>query len=373
MINYIDNHTDSQKSYKAIFAYIIKKGKTTRREIQKQTNYSWSSVSSVVSALINKKQVIETESFNTGVGRGTSYIMPNGDKFVSIGVEINSVGYSATVIGIDGTSKFASELPFEEKAKEQVIEKIFKIIDECIEYVNENNFTLVSIGISCQGRIDSTHSYFENFFFVEDFKHLNLKKIVEDKYNTYVYVEHDTNCLLEAYQFQHAENDESVCVARVVSGIGFAICINGYSIEDFGSIDFGHMTVQPLNGELCSCGLRGCLEAYSSTVGIAKRANVKDFQEIDNNREKYRKYLDEAAFYLGVTFNNIRRIFSIQKLIITGNVINNDQKMLDKIIDTYTSISASGVCKIKYIHDLSASFGAARLSLIDKVGTGNSL
>ena len=60
MNNYINHHSEEQKSFQTIFAYIIKKGKVTRREIQRDTQYSWGSGSSVVSLLIEKKYVIET-------------------------------------------------------------------------------------------------------------------------------------------------------------------------------------------------------------------------------------------------------------------------------------------------------------------------
>ena len=68
MNNYINHHSEEQKSFQTIFAYIIKKGKVTRREIQRDTQYSWGSVSSVVSLLIEKKYVIETETIHKEVG-----------------------------------------------------------------------------------------------------------------------------------------------------------------------------------------------------------------------------------------------------------------------------------------------------------------
>ena len=122
MINYIENHTDSQNSFRNIFAFIIKHGKTTRREIQKQTKYSWSSVSSVVSVLLNKGQVIETESIVNGVGRGTSYIIPNGNKYVSLGVDINSSVFSLSVIGIDGSIKYENKYLFNGDTEKEVLQ-----------------------------------------------------------------------------------------------------------------------------------------------------------------------------------------------------------------------------------------------------------
>ena len=370
MNNYIDNHTDSQKSYKKILAYIIKKGKTTRREIQKDTNFSWSSVSSVVSVLLNKNHVIETDTVTSGIGRKTSYIVPNGNKLVCIGVDVNSIGFTCSVVGIDGSTKYFLMRSYENKTRQGIIDLVFGLLDDAMYFVGDK-YEVVSIGISCQGDIDQEHSSLKRFVFCEAYSEINFKQIIEEKYGVHTYVEHDTNCVLEDYLYNYCK-DKSVCVVRAVTGIGFAICVKGQSIEKFGSIDFGHFVVQPTNGAQCSCGLKGCLEAYASTEGLVKRAGVSDFSVIDNNRDAYREYLDDAGFYLGVTFMNIVKAFFLEEVILTGNVINDDQKLLDKIQETCKEFHKNPV-KVTYIKDLSASFGAARLSLINKVELGKGL
>lgn len=362
---YIDHHNNSQKSFRKIFAFIIGKGKTTRRDIQKYTNYSWSSVSSVVSVLINNGYVIETDSINGGVGRNASYIVPNGDKYVCIGLDINSIGFSLSVIGIDGSIKYGASYPYSIQTKEFVMDTIFKAIDDAIAFIGES-YNLVSIGISCQGIVDNTHSIFTRFHFCDDFSNVNLKEILEERYNVYTYLEHDTNCMLEAYSYNYGVANESVGICRVVSGIGFAICVNGKSIEEFGSIDFGHMIVQPKDSPQCSCGRYGCLEAYASSTGITRRAGVEDFSIVDKDREKYRDILNDAAYYLGITLGNIKQIFDLNKMVITGNVIGDDDFFLEQVI-LASKIFAPKVIKINYIKDLNAAYGAARLSLINKV------
>ena len=372
MINYIENHTDSQNSFRNIFAFIIKHGKTTRREIQKQTKYSWSSVSSVVSVLLNKGQVIETESIVNGVGRGTSYIIPNGNKYVSLGVDINSSVFSLSVIGIDGSIKFENKYLFNGDTEKEVLNLLFQVIDQGIAFIGDK-YTLVSIGISCQGTVDLNHEIFKRFIFTKDMIDCPLKKIIEEKYKVFAYLEHDTNCLLEAYRSTCDNSESSICVARVVSGIGFAICVNGQPLEEFGPIDFGHMIVQPKDGRLCTCGRRGCLEAYSSSCGIIRRAGVSDFSIIKENREKYRNILDEAGFNLGVAFANMSHIFELKDIIITGDVIGNDEKMIQKIIEANEQYCVENKPNIVYIDDLSPSFGAAKLSFKEKINNTGTL
>jgi glucokinase len=179
--------------------------------------------------------------------------------------------------------------------------------------------------------------------------------------------------VLEHYRCVYAVEPLSVCVARVISGIGFAIYTNGHSLEDFGFIDFGHIIVQAKDGAKCICGGTGCLEAYSSSAGICNRVGVTNFSEIANNREKYRSYLDDAAFYLGITFANIKRIFSIGKVVVTGNVLENDEIMVNKVVESIKEHLTIDSVEFEYVQELSASFGAARLSLLDKIAIGKTL
>lgn len=372
MDNYIDHHNDTQKSFKNIFAYILEKGKTTRREIQKDTNYSWSSVSSVVSVLINKGLVYETESIHYKVGRGTSYIVPNGNKFVSIGVDMNSIGFSLIVIGIDGDKKYEEKFDYKENTKEYTLNLLLEVINKGIQFAKDK-YTVVCIGVSCQGHVDvPTHSTLEKFPFCQDIENFNVKEFVENKFHIYTYVEHDTRCVLEDFRVHYNEIPLPVCIFRVVSGIGFAITVNDQMFDEpLWPVDFGHMIVHP-NGEICSCGKKGCLEAYASTTGICRRAGVKDFSIIDSNRDKYRDILNDAGYYLGVAAANMIRIFGARNIILTGKAINNDATLIAKIISAYKQYEPEERAKIIYIDDLSPSYGVARLAFKEKNNNGGS-
>jgi len=60
----------------------------------------------------------------------------------------------------------------------------------------------------------------------------------------------------------------------VSTGIGMGMLLDGrIYVGDHGSGgELGHMPVALVDGESCACGRRGCLEAYASGTGIARRA-----------------------------------------------------------------------------------------------------
>lgn len=60
----------------------------------------------------------------------------------------------------------------------------------------------------------------------------------------------------------------------VSTGIGGGIVIEGnlYAGTHWAAGEIGHTVIVPEGGPLCGCGRRGCLEAFASGTGIARRA-----------------------------------------------------------------------------------------------------
>lgn len=362
-VTYLNHHSESQKSFNEILNLIIEKSRITRREIQKLTGYSWGTVSSVVSILLDQEIILETDKVTNGVGRSTSYLIPNGNKYVSIGVDINSTGFSSSVVGIDSKVIKTYFEEYKGNTYDYAMELLFKSIQKCIDFVNDE-YEIISIGVSCQGSTLNDGVY-EEFKFAEGWKNINLKEILEDKFGIYTHIEHDVSCLMETYLYKNEDHPDSFLLCRAVSGIGFSLYINYRKDNDL-TIDFGNMIIASDNKEKT-------LEDCASTLGIMKLANVDDFEIINSNRDKYRNELDIAANYFGIGFVNISRILPIKKIVVTGCVINNDQKMLDKIIAAYNEYEPirSYLCSVEYVDDLSAPFGAARLSMLNKIKDKN--
>jgi len=61
----------------------------------------------------------------------------------------------------------------------------------------------------------------------------------------------------------------SAVVITLGTGVGAGVIINGEIVEGYGggASEFGHMVIEK-DGRLCTCGVRGCWEAYSSATGL---------------------------------------------------------------------------------------------------------
>ena len=118
---YITQGTLKNTTLANIFIFILERKQTTRREIESETGFSWGTVSSHVTFLIEKGYVTEEKSEQSNVGRATYLLKPNAMHTVSIGLDINRSGLSCEVVGLDSTVKKKFEAEFCAKTQSEVI------------------------------------------------------------------------------------------------------------------------------------------------------------------------------------------------------------------------------------------------------------
>ena len=125
------------------------------------------------------------------------------------------------------------------------------------------------------------------------------------------------------------------------TGVGGGIIIDGkiYEGKGLGGSELGHMVIVE-NGEPCTCGRRGCLEAYASATALkrdAKRVTGRDLnpEEIFKGaREGDEKLLQVVQSYigkLGTGIINIVNIFRPQLVILGGGVSAQGETLLEPL------------------------------------------
>ncbi|HBM70591.1 MAG TPA: hypothetical protein DD377_04420 [Firmicutes bacterium] len=310
-----------QKSYYEIFYNIVTNSPTTRRKIEAQTGYSWGTVSSNVCALIDDGFIEETSPTINGIGRSTYSIIPN-KKFVTIGVSINSFNVSCSVSRIDGDELYSFSMPFDAKSQEETIALIVDCFDKGFAFAKDK-YSIFSIGLCNRGYIDSKSGILERFLPIKEWKPFPIKSFLEEKYHTFVSCNGDMYCLSVDYCRKYRNSATNTLLVSVSDGLGFSFPFVNGTLNGLERIDFGH-SIAKIGGEECACGKKGCLEAYCSLGGVLKRANLKptEKKKLFDNEEKYQKYIDEAAKYLGIALINVLTIFRANNVVLTGEIAN---------------------------------------------------
>lgn len=199
-----------------------------------------------------------------------------------------------------------------EKGPENIVRKMVEGVEELLEESGKSFTEISSIGIGSAGQIDRKNGIIIGAPNLDCYN-LNLKEILQNKFNIPVFVGNDVEVATIGEQKFGAGKGcaDFVCVF-VGTGIGSAIVKKGHII--YGATgtagELGHIIVD-LNGRPCACGAHGCLEAYASRSAIETR--------IEGALKKGRKsciseYLEEGK---AITSSMIRKSIEREDELVT--------------------------------------------------------
>ena len=201
------------------------------------------------------------------------------------------------------------------------------------------------IGIGVPGPVDSRSGKVPRSPHLAGWKGVPLKRLLEKASGVPVIMANDANAAAVAERiFGQGKGCESFVYMTVSTGIGGGIYTGGSLLEgvNFVAGEIGHMIIVP-EGNLCRCGNRGCLEAYSSGTAIAQyaesqvrkgkrtvlsdrmarqgRLSAKDVGEAAQKKDGVAlKAYEKAGYYLGIGIANILNILNPEKVILGGGV-----------------------------------------------------
>lgn len=168
-----------------------------------------------------------------------------------------------------------------------------------------------------------------------------------------VYLDNDANAAaLGEVLAGSAKGASSAVMITLGTGLGGGIVIDGkiYSGFNHAGAEIGHIVIEK-DGRPCTCGRRGCWEAYSSATGLIKMTKEKMLEhpesvmwqlcgsvdKISGKTAFYamRTYNDEAAkevcdmyiSYLATGVTNIINVFQPEVISIGGGVCNEGEPL----------------------------------------------
>lgn len=187
------------------------------------------------------------------------------------------------------------------------------------------------------------------------FNDLPLGKMISERLGgKKVYIENDANAAAYGEVLAGAAKDVNDAIMITLgTGVGGGIIIDGkiYSGSNCYGAELGH-TVIEYDGRQCSCGRKGCFEAYSSATGLinmTKEEMEKDktsvmwelikendgkvsgrtaFDAMRKGDKAGKAVVDKYISYLACGITNMINIFQPEVLVIGGGVCNEGETLL---------------------------------------------
>ncbi|PYS89061.1 MAG: hypothetical protein DMF62_08155 [Acidobacteria bacterium] len=244
----------------------------SRVDIARVTGLRPGTISSIVNRLIRKGAIFEGAEGPSSGGRKPTYLNINAENAYILGIDIGVRDTAYAVSDFNGRILKQKNMITDGDPREF----IEKLADEIIKLIKGEygRAKFAGVGVSIPGLIrreTGEVAVSPNL----GWKDLPLKALLEAKLDLPVFVENDANAAAYSELWYGPLNEikiKTLVYILVVDGLGCGLIINGelHVGSKIGMGGFGHMCIEP-NGELCSCGRKGCWETLASESATIAR------------------------------------------------------------------------------------------------------
>lgn len=239
-----------------------------------------------------------------------------------------------------------------ERPYQEVIKDMTELVKRLLAELGISEDELASVGVGSPGTVDAAQGvvlYSNNF----GWENVPLVAELGTYFSCPIGISNDANCAaLGEVKAGAAKEIANAVLITLGTGVGGGVIIDGRVFEGAhaGGAELGHTSLI-FGGEACTCGRKGCVEAYVSATALirdAKRAAEKHpgskmkalcGENLSNMNGKIpfdaawegdaaaKEVVENYITYLGEAIVNFVNIFRPDVILLSGGVCNQGEKL----------------------------------------------
>lgn len=345
-----------QSGRRLVFSVLRRAERVARIDIARETQISPATVTSITAEFISAGLIEEIASnpdeSHGKRGRPRVELQIRGAAHLVAGIKLSD--RSAAVAIIDFAGKLVGEyrhpLPSSRLSSREIVTVVRSALNKATSTLGIAVTDLSAIGIGMPGMIDATRGFVYWSPSCTD-RNISLRSILSGEIGLPVFVDNDVNLVALAEQwFGLGREVSDFIVVTIEHGVGMGIVIDNkiYRGAHGCGAEFGHIKVQ-LDGALCRCGQRGCLEAYVADYALLREASITAepivsrqtnerlqelFRRAKAGDETARSIFNRAGRMFAMGLANIVNIFDPALIILSGERMQFDYLFADEAIES---------------------------------------
>ncbi len=311
-----------------------------------------------------------------------------------LGIDLGGTNISTGIVDENGNILVKASTPtIKGRDAEDILDDMAELSKKLMNELNVTEKDIEAIGVGLPGMIDKKKGisiYANNL----KFNNTNIVEEMQKRIDLPCYIENDANCAAIGENVCGvAYGNENLIYITIGTGLGAGIIINGKVFDGSfgGGGEAGHMVIVA-EGEECTCGRKGCWEAYASAsalrregrIAAAKYPNSKIYDLVDGNiklidaktvfdaadlgDEVAIEIIDMYIKYLAVGLVNLVNIFQPEAIIIGGGVCAQGDKLINPLKEILSKRVYGGQLKTKLcIATLGNDAGIVGAAMLGKI------
>jgi len=381
---------DAKPLRQQVFEHVRAAGRAARADVTRAIGISAGSATTLTADLIGSGLLREVEGLPREAGRGRPpvalEVVPEARHV--IGIKLSDDTHSAVLTDFAGHIVADATLPSSpgRKSLETLLEEIDVLMELVLKEAGKALADISAVGVGMSGIVDhdtGTISW-SPFLTASD---VDLRSAFLERFGVPVHVDNDTNVLsLAELWFGAGRSISDFAVVTIENGVGMGLVLDNRLFRGARGmgLELGHTKVH-LDGALCRCGQRGCLEAYLADYALAREAaTALDrnprvpqspnamldtlFTQAKSGNEAARTIFRRAGRYLSVGLSNVIQLFDPGLIILSGERMQYDYLYSKEVLTEMQKLTLSDgrtPCKVE-IHAWGGmiwALGASALAL----------
>jgi predicted NBD/HSP70 family sugar kinase len=340
--------TDAQRPLRQqVFERIRAAGLVPRVQLARDLGVSPASVTTISSELIEAgliEEVAQARDSDTGRGRPAVALGVRAKAHLVAGLKLSDREHTAVIVDFAGRLIADEAVPRRPgpMATEDILLAIESLLDRVCASAGVARAQLSAVGIGVPGFVDSQEGAVLWSSVLTDTT-VPLADLAAQRLGLPVSIDNDANLVaLAELWFGAGRSLSDFAVVTIEHGVGMGFVLNHRLYRGAGRVgmELGHTKVQ-LDGALCRCGQRGCLEAYIADYALAREATTalnwghKESQPINVLLESLydhakagnataKSIFRRAGRYLALGLSNVINLFDPALIILSGERMRYD-------------------------------------------------
>jgi predicted NBD/HSP70 family sugar kinase len=359
-------------------------GPVARTDIARITGLSPATVTAITSELIEDNLVFEKAAGDSSGGRRPILLALNPQGGYVVGIKLTEHEAIGALTDLEANVITLQTQPWKGSTPKQAVQVMSHLVHTLAAEKSVSKKQLLGVGVGLAGIIDAERGVLRSTPFF-DWNDLPLRDLLQSSLKLPVYIDNDVNTFTLAEKwFGSGQGIDDFITVTIGRGVGMGIVVNGqlYRGVGGGAGELGHIVIDPL-GPQCSCGKRGCLEAYIGDRALIQEAHqaarrgdlavtIQDAQNLVDlataGEPAARKILAQAGERLGIALANIINLFNPKLIVIGGEGTRAGEWLFHPMQHIIQQNTIPGLVKESTIHvepwgDAAWARGAASLVL----------
>lgn len=263
---------------------------------------------------------------------------------VYAGVDLGGTTAKIGLVDSQGSILIENKVPSKgDKGADQILKNVVDVIQELLK--SDSDYALKGVGAGMPGQIDVKNGIILEGVNLSAWRNVPAVDILTDFLQVPVKLDNDANvAALAEYAFGAGQGRHFMLMITLGTGVGSGFVLDGNLYHGATDVagEVGHMKIF-IEGQSCTCGDNGCLEAYIGTRGLQNQVQQKIAQGCqtslrDIHPDKLmpkditlaaeagdaiaKDILQQTGEYLGFALANLNNVLNLDRVVVGGGVAN---------------------------------------------------